>query len=220
MAHELNQPLSAITNYIEAAQLTLANSSDPATIRARELIEKAVGQTLRAGAIIRNLRDFVEKRESARYLEDINTVIEEAIALAFAGAADSGVRVKLALNAALAPILIDRIQIQQVMINLMRNAIEAMSSSKRRELRIATVLENDQVKITVRDTGPGFSEGVSARLFQPFNTSKEKGLGIGLTICKAIVESHGGRISAEPSEGCGAAFHIHIPINDDEETAG
>ncbi len=217
LAHELNQPLTAVTNFVEAARLTLANSEDPAAVRAIALIDRASLQTLRAGAIIRNLRDFVEKRESERESQDLNAIVQEAAALALAGEADSGVKVTFDLDPALPRILTDRIQIQQVLINLMRNAIEAMLASEKRELGVATAVEGDGVTLTVRDTGPGFAAEVLERLFEPFNTTKEKGMGIGLTICKSIVEAHGGRIRAENNHGHGAVFVVHLPQDTIEE---
>jgi two-component system sensor kinase FixL len=219
LAHELNQPLTAVTNFVEAARLTLEGSSDPLALRAISLIDRASSQTLRAGAIIRNLRDFVEKRESGRDPEDLNAVVEEAVALAFAGAADSGVKPMLSLCPSLPLVLIDRIQIQQVLINLIRNAIEAMLSSQKRELSIATELQDDEVSVTLRDTGPGLPPEVLENLFQPFNTTKEKGMGIGLTICKSIVEAHGGRIWAGREEGFGAVFYIRFSPDSNLEFA-
>jgi two-component system sensor kinase FixL len=208
LAHELNQPLTAITNFVEALRITLKGVQDPSAVRAAALAERAAQQTLRAGAIIRNLRDFVEKRETGRALEDMNAIVEEAVTLAFAGSADTGVRIRLDLEPGLPQVLVDRIQIQQVLINLIRNAVEAMLSSPKRELGIATGFENDGVVVTVRDTGPGLPPEILNRLFQPFSTTKEQGMGIGLTICKSIVEAHGGRISAEQREGQGATFTI------------
>ncbi len=211
IAHELNQPLTAISNFVEAARRTLDLPGDDIVLRARNLMDKAVGQTLRAGAIIRNLRDFVEKREGKRRPENIDSVIEEAIALAMVGAASGRVRVKLDLAPALPLVPIDRIQIQQVLINLIRNAVEAMQAVDERDLTIAAKLESDAVCITVRDTGPGLTPKMLARLFQPFVTTKEKGMGIGLSICKSIVEAHGGRMSVQ-SSGRGACFAVHLPL--------
>ncbi len=213
LAHELNQPLTAIMNYIKATKRTLAGIEGFPTARANELIECAAQETVRAGAIIKNLRDFIEKRESKRVFENLNKVVEESIALGFVGAADNNVRVDLDLEPELPLVLINKIQIQQVLINLIRNGIEAMEAVTRRELTISTArAEGDFVQVTVTDTGPGLSPEVLSRLFQPFITTKEKGMGIGLTICQSIVEAHGGRIWPVEEQREGAGFSFRLPL--------
>jgi len=214
IAHELNQPLTAITNYVKAARRTLDDvKGDAAASRAQDLMDKAATQVLRAGAIIRNLREFIEKRESNRAPENLGKVIEEAIALGFVGTAHINIRVRLDLDHTLGAVLIDRIQIQQVFINLIRNAIEALQSVERRELTISTAADNPGfVSVTVRDTGPGLPPQVRERLFQPFTSTKEKGLGIGLTICQSIIDAHGGNITLLADEEAGAAFRFRLPL--------
>jgi len=212
IAHELNQPLTAILNYINAARRTIANLSGDQGVRVAELIEKAANQTSRAGQIIRQLRDFVEKRESARFEVSLNRVVEEAIALAAVGSADANVKIVVQLEPDLPSVLIDKIQIQQVVINLIRNSIEAMQSETRRELRITTSrAEESGVRLSIRDSGPGLPPEVASRLFHPFVTTKEKGMGIGLSICHSIVEAHGGRIWAAPNDNGGVTFHVRLP---------
>lgn len=215
IAHELNQPLTAIMNYVKAAQRLLdpANQTGEKNQSARDAMEKAAGQTIRAGAIIQRLRDFVEKRQSERTLENLNKVSEESIALAFVGAAHTNVKVKLELDHRIPPIMVDRIQIQQVLINLLRNSIEAMATEEKRELTLST--EQDEtgfLQITIRDTGPGLSPEVLAKIFQPFVTTKATGMGIGLTICQSIVEAHGGHIWVLQDKLPGAGFRIRLPI--------
>jgi len=215
IAHELNQPLTAIMNYVKASQRLLdpAGRTEGRTLSAIEAMEKAAQQTIRAGAIIQRLREFVEKRQSERTLESLNKVAEESIALAFVGAAHTNVKVKLDLDAQLPTIMIDRIQIQQVLINLLRNSIEAMISVEKRELTLETGRdETGFVQVTIRDTGPGLSPEVRAKLFQPFVTTKATGMGIGLTICQSIVEAHGGNICALQDEFSGAGFRIRLPL--------
>src|SRR5215510_9288569 len=212
LAHELNQPLTAIMNYVKAATRTMSALDGPQIEKAREWMEKATKQTARAGQIIRHLRDFIEKRESSRTYENLNKVVEEAIALGLAGSADTNVKVHLELDPNVAPILIDKIQIQQVLINLIRNAVEAMQASTRRDLTIRTEAKVDSVEVAVSDTGPGFTGEVAARLFQPFVTTKEKGMGIGLTICQSIVEAHNGRIWAAANEAGGVEFRFRLPV--------
>jgi two-component system sensor kinase FixL len=214
LAHELNQPLTAIMNYVKAAQRMLEPHAltREKQIAAREAMEKAAGQTLRAGSIIKRLRDFVEKRESERRVENLNEIVEEAIALGLIGTADGSVRVELALSEAVLPVRIDRIQIQQVLLNLIRNATEAMSASPTRVLTLSTEKQAAFGVITVRDTGPGLPPDILSRLFQPFITTKTKGMGIGLTICQSIIEAHGGTIGASNDVDGGALFRISLPL--------
>jgi two-component system sensor kinase FixL len=212
IAHELNQPLTAILNYMRAARRTLESAQENAIARSLEMVDKAANQVLRAGAIIRNLREFVEKRDSKRTPEDLNKVLEEAVALGFVGAAHLNMAITFDLDPDLPQVHIDRIQIQQVLINLIRNAIDAMHDSPTRALTIETRRgADDTVELTVSDTGPGLSPEVRARLFQPFVTTKDRGMGIGLTICKSIVDSHGGSIAALEGQAQGAAFRIRLP---------
>ena len=214
LAHELNQPLSAITNYMNAALRTLSAGSDAGQIgRAREMMEKANAQTVRAAQIIQRLRSFIEKKETVRTSENLNKVIEEALALGLVGVADNTARVRVVLAPDLPSVTIDKIQLQQVLINLIRNAVEAMQGQPGRELIVATQASDDVVQVSVLDSGPGLSEEVSRRLFQPFVTTKENGMGLGLTICQSIIEGHGGRIWATKRDGGGAAFHFRLPAS-------
>ena len=214
LAHELNQPLSAITNYMNASIRTLNAGSEPAQIaRAREMMEKASAQTVRAGQIIQRLRSFIEKKDAVRTPENLNKVIEEALALGLVGVPDSNVRVRVVLAPDLPSVTIDKIQLQQVLINLIRNAVEAMQDMPTRELIVSTQASDDIVQVSVLDCGPGLSEQVSRRLFQPFVTTKEKGMGLGLTICQSIIEAHAGRIWATTRDAGGAAFHFRLPAS-------
>jgi two-component system, LuxR family, sensor kinase FixL len=215
IAHELNQPLTAILNYVKAAQQLLEKTGDTSRpiMSARDAVEKAASQTGRAGTIIQRLRDFVENREREKASESLNKTVEEAIALGFVGAADSNVKVKLTLDPAIPPVIIDKIQIQQVLINLIRNSIEAMADSVTRELTLSTSLGGPGfAQVTIRDTGPGLSSAVLASLFQPFVTTKDKGMGIGLTISQSIIEGHGGHISALQDGLPGAGFCMLLPL--------
>jgi two-component system sensor kinase FixL len=220
LAHELNQPLAAIMNYVKAALRTMAASKDPPVVKARDYIDKAGQQTARAANIIRHLRAFIEKRETNRRSENLHQIVEEAIALGLVGAADDNVKVKVALDQNIPPVLVDKIQIQQVIINLIRNAVEAMQQLPIGELTIQSG-RGDQgfAHVTVADTGPGLASEVADRLFQPFVTTKEKGMGIGLTICQSIVEAHGGRIWARPNGRRGVAFSFELPFSDDLDAA-
>jgi two-component system sensor kinase FixL len=213
IAHELNQPLTAVTNYVKAAQRFLsADKPSPAQIQsARDAVEKAADQTIRAGTIIRYLRDFVEKRESEKKAENINQVIREAVALGLVGTAHSNIKVKLDLEPHIPRLVVDKIQIQQVLLNLIRNAVEAMAGVDNGEIHISSITSDRYAEITIRDNGPGFLPEMAGKLFHAFATTKRDGLGIGLKICQSIVEAHGGSIRALPG-GPGAAFQIRLPL--------
>ncbi|WP_342241151.1 PAS domain-containing sensor histidine kinase [Inquilinus sp. OTU3971] len=211
LAHELNQPLTAVTNYCQAMRRMLAGSAKPDLSRLREALELSAEQALRAGQIIRRLRDFVARGETEKHVEIVAKMVEEASALALVGAKEHGVKVHLTVDAKPRHVVVDKIQIQQVLLNLMRNAMEAMDGSTRRELEIAAVARGDVIEFAVIDTGPGLTPEVEAQLFQPFVTTKRHGMGIGLSICRTIVEAHGGRLWTEPTPGGGATFRFSLP---------
>ncbi len=218
LAHELNQPLSAIVNYMKGSRRLLEDSRDERAGILRDAIGKAAEQALRAGEIIRRLRDFVTRGESERRVEDVKKLIEEASALALVGAKDRGVRVRFQFDPGVDFVLADKVQIQQVLLNLMRNAIEAMEDSEKRELVVSTVSTADnQVAIGVSDTGSGITPEMSAQLFQPFVTTKPHGTGVGLSISRTIVEAHGGSITAQPNPGGGTVFRFTLPAVNKEE---
>lgn len=212
LAHELNQPLTAILNYAGVLEELAAAVSGAQGEVLRDIVKKVTDQTGRAGEIIRRLRTFVAKRELEREIQDMNRTVEEALALGTVGTSYVDVRVKTDLAPELPPVRIDRVQIQQVMINLLRNAVEAMQASPQRELRVSTMRDDDGfVRVSVADKGIGLAPEVVSSLFQPFVTTKGQGLGIGLSICRSIVESHGGKLWAEANEGGGSVFAFRIP---------
>ncbi|WP_229658528.1 PAS domain S-box protein [Tsuneonella deserti] len=212
LAHELNQPLTAIVNYGEAAEMLVENASPANQEMLREVLGEIAGQALRAGSIVRRLREFVSRGELTRTSEDLPKLIEETAALALIGSRERGVVTEFRLDAAATPVLVDRVQIQQVLINLMRNAMEAMEGSKEKRLTVATALrEDNMVEISVRDTGPGIAPHIMERMFEAFNTSKTAGMGLGLSICRTIVEAHEGRIRASNAEGGGSVFAFTLP---------
>ncbi|MDR2858248.1 MAG: PAS domain S-box protein [Novosphingobium sp.] len=210
IAHELNQPLTVIANYVEAARDMLVEP-DPATLAlVRETLDECAAQSVRAGQIVRRLRDFISRGETERGVESLARVIHEAIALALVGAGERAVEVELRLDPDADKVLIDRIQIQQVILNLVRNALEAMAECPVRQIRASSVREQGLVRVTIEDSGPGLAESVAAQLFQPFVSTKTEGMGLGLSICHTIVNGHGGRIWAEPSPLGGTAFHLTL----------
>jgi two-component system sensor kinase FixL len=218
LAHELNQPLAAITNYLKGSQ-RLLDANDPSSARmVRDAIDKAGDQALRAGQIIRRLRDFVSRGESEKKVESLPKLVEEASALALVGAKEQGIRVRIDLDRRLDLVLVDKVQIQQVLLNLIRNAIDAMAGAKNRNLTIWTQVEEARmVRVSVSDTGSGIQPEMRTQLFQPFITTKSDGMGVGLSISKTIVESHGGRIWGEPNPGGGTIFHFTLRLVAAEE---
>jgi len=213
LAHELNQPLAAIANYSQGCVRLLDGLPAGPAAQMREALEETAQQALRAGAIIRHLREFVTRGETEKAPHDVRKLIEEAGALALVGSRESGIRSVFSFSPHTKEVLVDRVQIQQVLINLMRNAMEAMRDGERRELVVRTLPDGpDRVAVEVADTGPGISEEVAARLFQPFVTSKASGMGIGLSISKRIVEAHRGEISARRNEDGGTTFRFSLPV--------
>lgn len=211
LAHELNQPLTAATNYLKGARRILDQGVDDRLPLLTHAVEEAAMQTLRAGQIIRRLRDFVARGESERSVEDVRKLIKDASALALIGAAERGVRVTFEFEPKVSTVYADPVQIQQVLVNLIRNAIEAMQDSERRELILATGVRPDgMVEISVRDTGLGLAPEVAAHLFQPFITTKPTGMGVGLSICRTIVEAHEGEIAAAANPDGGTTFRFTL----------
>ncbi len=212
LAHEINQPLAAISNYLGAGRHLLERAGAPSSDKIREILDKAAEQAVRAGEIIRQLRSFVAKGETQRRPEAIGTVVEEATALAMIGTRHQNVRLNLQLDPDVRFVAINRIQIQQVLVNLVRNAVEAMSESPRRELAIATrALGDGGIEVEIADTGSGLAPEVAAQLFKPFVSTKSHGMGVGLSICQSIVEAHRGRIWAEANPVGGTIFRFTLP---------
>lgn len=220
LAHELNQPLTAATSFLNGARRLLDAKGDLSMVR--QAIDNAAEQYLRAGQIIKRLREFVARGESDRQAEDLSKLIGEASALALVGAKETGVQVVFDLDIQANLVLVDRIQIQQVILNLIRNAVEAMQDVPgRRELTIASrMLDGEMAEVSVTDTGSGIAPEIAARLFQPFVTSKRTGMGVGLSISRTIVEAHGGRLWAEPNPAGGTIFHLTLRTIDNEEVHG
>jgi two-component system, LuxR family, sensor kinase FixL len=217
LAHELNQPLAAISNYMKGSRRLLAASLDPNRSKIEGAMDRAAEQALRAGQIIRRLRDFVSRGESEKRVESLSKLIEEAGALGLAGAREQGVQLRFNLNPEYDLVLVDRVQIQQVLVNLFRNALEAMAHSPQRELIASNArVADDMIEVAIFDTGPGIPDDVMSNLFQTFFTTKETGMGVGLSISRSIVEAHGGRMWAEANRSGGATFRFTLPAASSE----
>jgi two-component system, LuxR family, sensor kinase FixL len=218
LSHELQQPVTALTNYGETlAQMLESGQVDRGS--ARLVVDKMGRQVLRTGEVIRRIRDFIGRRGSLRSPESVNELVGEAVELVRIGAGTSGVRILVTLDPEAGTIHADRVQIEQVLVNLLRNAMDVLEHAARREISVSTRFDREAstVVITVADTGPGIAPEIAGRLFQPFVTSKPSGLGIGLSISSDIVRAHGGAIAAGPRPGGGTIFTVTLPalLHDD-----
>nr|WP_184254765.1 ATP-binding protein [Rhodopseudomonas rhenobacensis] len=212
LAHELNQPLAAIANYLKGSRRLLQDSTDKSADRIRTALDKAADQALRAGEVIQRLRQFVSRGETEKTNERLDRIVDDAVSLALVVAKDREVKVSLDLDPAAERVLVDRVQIQQLLLNLIRNALEAMEHQDVRELQISSSRGADgMIEMTVADNGPGIDPQLMDRLFLPFMTTKTAGMGVGLSLCRTIVTAHGGSIRAEPRDGAGTAFRFTIP---------
>jgi len=212
LAHELNQPLTAIANYVETVSAMLADPQPEQLPILREALEDCARQAIRAGQIVRRLRDFISRGETDRQIVGLERLINEASALALVGGGTRPLDFSVHVEFGEAQVLVDRIQIQQVLVNLIRNAVEAMEFCALRRLEITCQHAPDgMVVLSADDSGPGLAAEIEERLFQPFISSKSTGMGLGLSICRTIIEAHGGKIWAEPSPLGGLAMKFTLP---------
>ena len=216
LAHELNQPLTAIANYLEAGRDLLAADGPIDRALLGEAMAESAAHALRAGEIIRSLREFIKRGETVRQPEPLRELLAESAALAFIGVDSRGIDMDVSVDKGVGRVLVNRVQLQQVVINLVRNAVEAMQDRPVRILRVtASPADDDRIEVIVADSGPGLDPDMSRTLFTPFNTTKATGMGVGLSISQTIVEGHGGRIWATASSWGGAAFHFTLDRADE-----
>ncbi len=213
IAHELNQPLAAITNYASAASRLLVTGDEPENVRLA--LDQIASQALRAGEIIRRLRSLVQNKETRREPADVNDLVTEVVSFSLSDARLHDVRIRAELTPGMPSLLLDRIQVQQIILNLLRNAIEALAERPLhdREIIVGTARESaESVTISVQDNGPGVPDAVVARIFDPFCTTKDTGTGLGLAISRTIAEAHQGKLVYEPRTGVpGACFVLRLP---------
>ena len=219
LAHELNQPLTAIANYLEAGRDMLDADGPVDRELLREAMAESASQALRAGEIIRSLREFIRRGETIRQPEPLRGLLAEGAALAFIGVDSRGLDMDISVDPRVDKVLVNRVQLQQVIINLTKNAVEAMAGSPARILRLSAIpapspTDAGRVEVIIADSGPGLAPEMSRTLFTPFTTTKPSGMGVGLSISQTIVEGHGGRIWAEPSQWGGTAFHFTLDAAD------
>jgi two-component system sensor kinase FixL len=220
LAHELNQPLAAISNYMKGCKRLLEQGDPHAMARVADALDKSAEQAIRAGQIIRRLREFVARGETEKRVERVSQLIEEASALALVGGRERGIITRFDFAHQGQCVMVDRVQVQQILVNLLRNAMDAMQGTSRRELTV-TAKSNfgGVVEIVVSDTGPGIAEEVADKLFQPFVTTKPSGMGVGLSISRTIAEAHGGSLWAERNPAGGASFHLTLLAAEDGAVA-
>jgi len=216
IAHEINQPLTAITNYLGSGLMVADTASAAEALAAARIAMSAgVEQGLRAGKIVKGLWQFVGKSEGARRVERADRLVESAMALALIDAKATGIHVERSPGAGEASVEVDVIQIQQVLVNLMRNAVDALVGQPTGQMQLSVVTKElpDQgmVEFCVSDNGSGIAPEIRDRLFEPFATTKAKGMGMGLSVCRRIVEAHGGTICVQANEGAGSTFKFVLP---------
>ncbi|WP_411819791.1 PAS domain S-box protein [Hyphococcus formosus] len=212
IAHELNQPLTAAASLTGAVSLTLKKDNEERFLNTTEMLDDAIGEIKRASEIISNMRDFVRKRKTARSIHDVNKVVEDASKIALIGADADGIRVETNFDKRAGEMMLDRVQIQQVVTNLIRNAIDAMRAAPERRLSISTKRTDKCIEVSVEDTGVGLADEIKDQLFQPFVSNKVDGTGIGLSISKAIIDAHQGEICAHNKVSGGCTFVFRLPI--------
>jgi PAS domain S-box-containing protein len=212
LAHELSQPLTAVVNSVNAVKRLLARGGAANSLIVQEITEEAADQALRASEIVRGIRQLVNRGETEKRTEELASLIEEACALVLSGIAPQEVHLRLELDADARIGLVNRVQIQQVIINLIRNAFEAMADQASRQVTVSTkALDDDMIEIAIADIGPGIADDIAGRLFEPFVSSKHDGMGLGLSISRSIIDAHDGQLIAEPNPGGGTVFRFTLP---------
>jgi two-component system sensor kinase FixL len=217
LAHELNQPITAVAYYMQGLRNLMQDRKPENLPIILEALADAESEAMRAGHIVQRLREFVARGEVDKRVTDLPELVDEAAKLALIGAREKGIAVTFALDPEATAVLVDKVQTQQVLINLIRNAVEAMTGCDTRELTVSSALDPENfVRVSVADTGRGVAPEIAANLFDAFNTTKSSGMGLGLSICRTIVEANGGRIWMEPRDGGGTSFHFTLPYVEPE----
>ena len=218
IAHEINQPLTALVNSVNAARRMMASERDGGLSIIREIMDEAAELALRTGQIIGRLRQFISDGDMEMRIERLSVLILDASDFTLAGCGARNARVQFNFDRCAEWVLVDRVQVQQLLVNLLRNAVEATCSGKVQELKIGTrLIDAEMVQVAVADNGPGLSDEIASHLFKAFRSTKREGMGLGLMICRSIVEAHGGNLSYEPNPTGGAIFRFTLPIVPSEE---
>lgn len=217
VTHELNQPLTAITSYMDTAALLLSRGGEVPVTRLSGLLERAGQQATRAAEIIERLRGFMSRGETDKRIEPVPPLLTEAAELALMGVKQKGVGIGVQPDLPDQKVLADKVQIQQVLLNLLRNAVEAVAEQDAPQVSLAAEARDQSVYISVIDNGPGLPDEVQAKLFQPFVSTKRSGMGVGLSICHTIISAHDGSIRAEPNPAGGTIFRITLPVAPEDQ---
>jgi FixJ family two-component response regulator/signal transduction histidine kinase len=212
IAHEMSQPLTAVANSANAARRLLTQAGHERIDTIQEILDEIAGQSLRAGQILRRLRDFVIRGEGEKQVEDLEALVRDASVFARIGVETLDVELRFDFDPTASFVFANRIQIQQVLVNLLRNALEAMVGMKRPQLLVSTLRLDDAIEIAVVDNGPGLPEEIVQHLFEPFVSTKSDGMGFGLAICRSIVEAHNGVLHLEPNPAGGSVFRFTLPF--------
>jgi two-component system, LuxR family, sensor kinase FixL len=219
IAHELNQPLTALSLYLRTLERVVGSPRSDAVAQQHdmsEIVRKALGEAQRASDILRRMRSVIEQRAPEREWIDLTRAVEESVDLTMVGR-DSHVTVLRRYATSLPLVHADRVQVQQVVVNLVRNAHEALKDIADPEITVSTFLDGANACIRISDNGPGLPSDRVSDLFKPFESSKENGLGLGLAISRAIAQNHGGNLAIDPGgNGIGAAFTMMIPLGSPE----
>ncbi|WP_321505657.1 PAS domain S-box protein [Breoghania sp.] len=214
IAHELNQPLTAVMLYLQAITRKAHSDGDNLDARIVDILGKAVREAHRAGQIIQRMRQFVENREAERRSASVGDLIDESLELVLLGQYTLSVNVVRDDEESIPPVDVDPVQIQQILVNLIRNALEVVKDAEERWIRISSRRVEEDVVIQVADSGPGISSVNLRNLFRAFSSTKKKGLGLGLAISKSIAQSHGGDLTVDPGgNGRGAVFTLRLPLD-------
>jgi signal transduction histidine kinase len=211
LAHELNQPLTAISNY-SLGTVSRIRSGAATVDEVVPALEKAAGQAQRAGNIIRRIREFVKRSEPRRRPTPVHRIVEDTIGFAEIEAAKRGIAIRTRVPADMPPLDVDPILVEQLLLNLLKNAIEAMEGAAEQVIDLVIRRADDMAEFSVIDRGPGIPEAQRPNLFQPFYSTKSEGMGMGLNICRSIVEFHHGRLTVEGNPEGGSIFRFTLPL--------
>jgi two-component system, LuxR family, sensor histidine kinase TtrS len=210
LAHEINQPLAAILTYARGCERRIEGGADAASVR--DAVGRIAVQAERAGDIVRRMRDFVRKNPAPQVPIDPTHALRDALALFEPTAANAGVEVEADIPDALPAVRADRLQIEEIILNLLQNALEAIASQAERRVWLSVAADRDKLRIAVSDNGPGLAPGAAAHLFDPFFTTKANGLGLGLSLSRTIVEAHGGQLNVDASNPGRTTFSFYLPL--------
>jgi PAS domain S-box-containing protein len=220
IAHEVNQPLTAISSYTQVS-LNLMNTETPDLVKLAEILYKTQQQALRAGRIIHRMREFVKSHAKRRSIADVNTLIHEAVSLCIAELKQNNIKLSFKLESRLPPVYVDQVQIEQIIINLIMNSIDALQNLPGKQQRKISIQSEstlkDEIQIKVKDNGKGLDPDQQQKILTPFYTTKANGMGMGLSISRSLIEAHDGRLHFNSKQGKGTTFYVTLPVRKPDE---